>query len=91
MKILCTKTYEQELKDILISMAKVDLEETKKFKQYLEAIIINIPTKAAKYKKSIYFYDDNVKDIEYEGYTIIFYYDEFQNNYLILSILKNDN
>ncbi len=91
MKILCTQTYEQELKQILRSIAEVDFKEAKRFKTYLDTIIINIPTKASKYKKSIYFYDDNVKDVEYEDYIIIFYYDEFQNNYVILSILKHDN
>ena len=91
MKILCTETYEEELKDILTSLAKGDLEEAKKFKTYLDTIIINIPTKANKYKKSVYFYDDNVKDIEYEGYTIVFYYDDLQDNYLILSILKSNS
>jgi hypothetical protein len=88
MKILCTKTYEQELKKILTDIAQVDDKEAQRFKTYLDTIIINIPTKVDKYKKSIYFYDDNVKDIEYEEYTIIFYYDEFQNNYLVLNILK---
>jgi hypothetical protein len=86
MKILCTDTYEQELKNILKPMAELNFEDTIKFKTYLDTIIINIPTKASKYKQSIYFYDENVKDIEYENYTIIFYHDEFNNNYLILSI-----
>ncbi|WP_373073509.1 hypothetical protein [Sulfurimonas sp.] len=86
MKILCTETYEQELKNILKPMAELNFEDTKRFKTYLDTIIINIPTKVSKYKKSIYFYDENVKDIEYENFTIIFYNDEFNKNYVILSI-----
>lgn len=86
MKILCTDTYEKELKSILEPMAKLNFEDTKKFKTYLDTIIINIPTKVSKYKQSIYFYDENVKDVEYENLTIIFYHDEFNNNYVILSI-----
>ena len=88
MKILCTQTYEEQLKKILEPMAQINFEDTKRFKSYLDTIIINIPTKASKYKKSIYFYDENVKDVEYEDYTIVFFFDEFNNNYLILSILK---
>jgi len=88
MKILCTKTYEQELKKILKSIAEVDIEEAKKFKTYLDTIVINIPTKVSKYEKSIYFYDENVKDVEYEQYTVVFYYDEFNKNYIILTILE---
>lgn len=87
MKILCTKTYEEQLKSILEPMAKENFEDTKKFKTYLDTIIINIPTKVAKYKSSVYFDDERVKDVEYENFTIVFYYDEHKNNYLILSIL----
>ncbi len=88
MKILCTKTYEEQLKSILEPMAKENFEDTKKFKMYLDTIIINIPTKIAKYKPSIYFDDERVKDVEYEDYRVIFYFDELNNNYLILYILK---
>lgn len=88
MNILCTENYEQELKNILEPMAKENFEDTKKFKTYLDTIIINIPTKFGKYKQSIYFYDENVKDIEYENYTVVFYFDEFKNNYIVLSIVE---
>jgi hypothetical protein len=90
MNILCTSTYEKQLKKILKPMALENFEETKKFKSYLDTIIINIPTKVNKYKRSIYFYDENVKDIEYENYTIVFYFDELNNNYIILYIIENN-
>jgi len=88
MKILCTTTYEEQLKQILEPMAIENFEDTKKFKVYLDTIIINIPTKIAKYKQSIYFDDERVKDVEYENYTIVFYFDELNDNYLILSIIN---
>ncbi len=88
MNIFCSKLYENQLKNILQSLAKIDFASTQKFKSYLDTIIVNIPTKATKYKKSIYYDDEYVKDIEYENYTIIFYMDKNKVNYLILAIIK---
>ena len=88
MNVICSKLYEEQLKEILEPMAKENFEDTKKFKIYLDTILINIPTKAKKYKKSIYFDDENIKDVEYEDYTIVFYLDEENETYAILSILK---
>lgn len=88
MNILSTPLYEEQLKSILQKFIEEDLGATKKFKLYLDTILINIPTKAHKYKKSIYFDDEDIKDIEHEEFTIIFYIDKESNNYLILGIIK---
>ena len=88
MTILCTELFEIELKKILEKFALDDFEATKKFKLYLDTILINIPTKAQKYKKSIYFDDDDIKDIPHEDFTIVFFIDKEQDNYLLLNILQ---
>ena len=89
MNILCTPLYEKQLKIILEDYTNEDKQATKSFKLYLDTIIINIPTKANKYKKSIYFDDENIKDIEHENVTITFFIDNENENYLMLSIIKN--
>ena len=88
MTILCTELFEIELKKILENFALEDFEATKKFKLYLDTILINIPTKAQKYKKSIYFDDEDIKDIPHEDFTIVFFIDKEQDNYLLLNILQ---
>lgn len=88
MKIFCSELYENQLKNILQGLAEIDFASTQKFKSYLDTIIVNIPTKANKYKKSIYYDDEYVKDVEYENYTIIFHMDKDKQNYLILAIIK---
>lgn len=88
MNILCSDLYKSQLKEILQGLAEIDLNSTQKFKIYLDTIIINIPTKAGKYKKSIYYDNEDVKDIQYEEYTVIFYIDTQNNDYIILSIIK---
>lgn len=88
MNILCTALYEEQLKTILQKFSDEDLQATKSFKLYLDTILINMPTKAHKYKKSIYFNNENIKDIEHENFTIVFYLDTKSNNYLILGIIE---
>lgn len=88
MKILCTDLFEEQLKDILETFVQEDFDATKKFKMYLETIIINIPTKMQKYKQSIYFEDENVKEVEHQGFRIPFYIDAQTNNIIILAIVK---
>jgi len=54
----------------------------------LDTIIVNIPTKADKYKKSIFFHEDNVKDVEHQGFRIPFYIDKENDTYVLLGIFK---
>ena len=88
MQIICSELYEKQLKEILEPLVKEDFFFAKKFKMYLDTIIINIPTKVDKYKKSIYFDDENIKDLEYEDFTVVFYVEKSNSSYIILGIVK---
>lgn len=88
MKILCTEVFEQQFKEILQAFLQEDLDTTKRFKMYLETLIINIPTKTQKYKRSIYFNDDNIRDLEHQGFIIPFYVDNESKDFIILGIIK---
>lgn len=89
MKILCTPLFIQQLETILAPMAETNPQGTKSFKLYLDTILLNLPSKAHKYKSSIYFDNENVRDIEHQGYTIPFYYDNVHKRYVILGIIDN--
>lgn len=86
MNILTTKLFQTQLQDILDKYAKEDLEATKKFKLYLDTIIINMPTKANKYENSTLFNDDEIKEIPHEELKIVFFIDNINNCYLLLGI-----
>jgi len=90
MNILCSELFETQLKELLQEFSKEDFNATKSFKLYLDTIILNMPTKATKYKKSIYFDDDNIRDIVHENYTIPFLIDSESDKYIVLAIMKND-
>lgn len=88
MQILCTDLFEKQLQDILQELAKEDFNATKNFKMYLDTVIINIPTKAQKYKQSVYFNDENIKDLEHQGFVIPFFIDKASETYLVLGIVE---
>ena len=86
MNIVTSELYEKQLKEILKTSVKIDFNATKNFKIYLDTIIMNMPTKVKKYKKSIYFDNDNIKDIEFQGCRIPFLIDDINNRYYIIGI-----
>ncbi len=89
MNITCTPLFTEQLKAILAPMAKANPQSAKSFKLYLDTILLNLPTKAKKYKPSIFFDDDAVRDIEHQGCTVPFYHDREKNTYIILGIIDN--
>jgi len=88
MKILCTQTFQEQLQALLSEFVTEDYTACKNFKMYLDTIILNVPTKVQKFKKSIYFDDENIRDIEHQGLIIPFYFDEENDTYLILGIVE---
>ncbi|NPA60317.1 MAG: hypothetical protein GXO30_07670 [Epsilonproteobacteria bacterium] len=90
MKILASSVYEKQLKEILSYLKTLDHQQTKKFKMYLDTIILNMPSKLKKYQKSIYFDDDTIKDIQYNGCTIPFLIDIDKNLIILLGITSKN-
>lgn len=89
MNILSSELYKKQLKDILELLKDQSETDINSFKMYLDTIIVNMHTKVKKYKKSIYFHNENVKNIENQGCTIPFYIDEKKNRYILLGIFKS--
>jgi len=88
MKIVCSPLYESQIKVVLEEMAHENLKSAIDFKLYLDTVLMNAHTKFKKYKQSIYFEKETVKDVEFEGYTIPIFYDEVLDKYIILGVVK---
>lgn len=86
MEIITSELYDKQLKEILNLISMHGSEVTKNFKTYLDTIILNIPTKEKKYKKSLYFDDESIKDVEFQGCVIIFLMDKTNNKIVVLGI-----
>ena len=80
--------YKEQLKEALVAVKKENSSGAVGFELYLDTIIVNMHTKVKKYKKSIYFDDENIKDIQNQGFTIPFYIDEKRSCYILLGIVN---
>lgn len=92
--IVSTRLFNEQLQEILNAEEMQEIGGGKKFRLYLDAVIINMQTKIAKYKPSTHCVDEQVFEIENQGYVIPFYNDEANEKYVLLGIIKkstNDN
>ena len=89
MKILSSDLYKEQLKEAVELIKKQSEAEVKNFEMYLDTIIVNMQTKIKKYKKSIYFDNENIKDIQNQGFTIPFYIDEEEKSYVLLGLINS--
>ena len=87
MNVLASPLYKKQLTQAIELVKKQKNSELNSFELYLDTIIVNMHTKVKKYKKSIYFEDENIKDIENQGFTIPFYIDSKENKYILLGLV----
>lgn len=90
-QIVSSSLFDEQLQEILNTLEKEEGNSAKSFKLYLDTVILNMQTKIAKYKPSVYFEDEKVKDIENQGYVIPFYNDEEDETFVLLGICKKDD
>jgi len=72
MQVELDDKFKQNFQTILEYIAKDKITASKKFKKELFKQIKNIPNFPYKYRKSFYFEDENVRDIIFKGYTIVY-------------------
>jgi len=89
MNVYSSHLYKKQLDEALELVKAEDQIKLSSFSMYLDTIIINMHTKIKKYKKSIYFDNENVKDIQNQGFTIVFFIDEHKQRYILLGIVKS--
>ena len=90
MQIIYKKTFEKQLLHIVNYIAKDKINASINFAYELEKMIFLIPDNPLKYRPSIYFNNENVRDMTYKGYTII-YKVSFQKNTIEVLRIFNQN
>jgi plasmid stabilization system protein ParE len=88
MKIFETKKFKKEIKTIALYIKKdkpgVSIEFVSALKEQINDLV-NFPYK---YRKSIYFDDENIRDMIFRGYTII--YEVKENSIEVISIFNQN-
>ena len=88
MKIIETQRYKVQLRDITLNIKKDKPQSSVKFAQDLKEQISNIPNMPKKYRKSEYYEDENIRDMIFRGYTIIY---ELYENIIEIQTIFNQN
>jgi len=90
MTIIRTDTYQKELLEILKYIAGDKISASKKFHKELNKQIAKIPDFPYQHRKSIYFDDENIRDMIFMKYTINYEIDPEKNTLFILSIFNRN-
>jgi plasmid stabilization system protein ParE len=72
MKIKVLSTFSNDLADQIDYISKDKPNAARKFKSDIIKSIKGIPENPYRYRKSIYFEDNNIREIVFKGYKIVF-------------------
>jgi len=90
MQIKLDKKFKINFNAILEFIAKDKLAASKNFRRNLFEQIKNLPNYPYKYRKSFYFDNDEIRDMTFKGYTIIYEIDLEENSIIILNIFNRN-
>ncbi len=90
MQINRLKRYNNNLLKILDYIAQDKFSASENFKNELDELINNLPVFPYKFKKSRYFDNDNIRDMVYNGYTIIYKINLEKNSIDIIRIFNKN-
>ena len=88
MQIIRDISYLQKLQSIMEFIAQDSVNQAIKFQVELDEIIDDIPNMPFKYRKSIYFNDNNIRDLIFKGYVVPYKIDTAKNQIIIIGINK---
>jgi plasmid stabilization system protein ParE len=88
MQIIQDSIFEDELKKILKYIAIDSKTKAKKFNNSLFKKIEKLPYMPYKFRRSIYYDSDNVRDLIFKGYTVPYLVDKDKEQIIILDIFK---
>ena len=90
MKIIRSRKFQINLLVTLQNIAKDKVSASKNFQKELDKLIKNIPNFPYKYRQSIYFNDNNVRDLIYKKHTINYEVNLEENSIEILNIFNQN-
>lgn len=90
MKIIETSRYKNELRTISLYIKKDKQSAAIKFVKEQKELINNLVNSPFKYRKSIYFDDENIRDMIFYGYTIVYEIDMENQVIEVLSIFNKN-
>ena len=91
MQINRSPRYKNNLIQILDYIAQDKLSASEDFLNELDKLINNLPNFPFKFRKSKYFDDEDIRDMIYSGYTLVYRVDKAKNTIDIVRIFHKNN
>lgn len=91
MQIVKSTKFNFQFKKILHFIALGNKSNAKNFKNELIKKVNDLVNMPFKFRKSIYFEDESIRDLIFKGYTIVYKVDELQKIITIIGIKKYQN
>ena len=88
LRIERTERFKRQFREIIFYIAKDKKSASKNFKDTLDKAIDEIRSFPYKYRKSIYFDNENIRDMIFRGYTIV--YEIFDDKIEIITIFNQN-
>ena len=90
MQINRSTRYKNNLFQILNYIAQDKFSASENFLNELDKLINNLPNFPFKFRKSEYFDDENIRDMVYKGYTVIYKVNEVKSTVDIIRIFNKN-
>ncbi len=90
MQITRTQSFKKQFRDIIFYIAKDKKDAARNFKNKLNNSIDNLDNFPYKYRKSYYYDDENIRDMVFKSYTIIYRVNKDKNIIEILEIFNQN-
>lgn len=90
MQVELDSKFKQNFQTILKHIAKDKITASNNFKKELFKQIKNLANFPHKYRKSFYFEDENIRDMTFKGYTIVYEINTNENLITILNIFNQN-
>jgi plasmid stabilization system protein ParE len=86
--IFRSESFSNSLSNILLYIAHDSKNRARQFNKTLQTSLKDLPNMPYKFRKSIYFEDDNVRDYIFIGYCIPYLIQKEQSRIVLLDIIK---
>jgi hypothetical protein len=86
MNIVRSQAYTKALQETIQFISRDSKTRALNFKSELDTHINNLDTMPFKFRKSIYFNDENMRDLIFKGYTVVYKIDLAKNKITIIGL-----
>ncbi|MGB0888143.1 MAG: type II toxin-antitoxin system RelE/ParE family toxin [Vicingaceae bacterium] len=90
MKIKILKEFSTKLTLQVEFIAKDKTSAARKFKKDVLKLISNLAQMPYQHRKSIYFYNDNIRDLVFKGYTIVYRIKPSKKEIEVFGLIKHE-